>query len=265
MGVMAQVAAVSGDVRRALEICRRAAEIGEERILTAAAAAAGPQHGWSKKVVSMNDVLAAVKNMATASNMQHIQSLPLHARLCLCILANEAQRDEVGNLDFLTLARRHRNVCEQIATEYSSNQEKERERSPPAPAPAAVSRSAIDEYIMGGLAAPDGLNPTVVARSNLGCLRFVQTDGDSSTMVEDEAGGTAVQISTDALATVCHRLAACRLVLAGHPKAGPLQVNINPSTAARWRRQPITEPSDRCVLMCLLLLCTIGAATQHPA
>ena len=126
-----KVASVSGDVRRALEICRRGAEIAEERIrLAKVANSAQPV----EEIVTMSDVLAALKGMASASNMQHIQGLPLHSRLCLAIFANEAQRDEVrhppnrsvhrvemfeakpwvaqdGCLDLATIARRHQAIC----------------------------------------------------------------------------------------------------------------------------------------------------------
>ena len=99
-----KVASVSGDVRRALQICRRASEVAEERcnressansggeaadlmspVGGAAAAAAGDNY------VVMKDVLKAVKDMSNSSNVENIQKLPLHARLCLCILAHQAR------------------------------------------------------------------------------------------------------------------------------------------------------------------------------
>ena len=79
-----KVASVSGDVRRALQICRRASEVAEERcnresedcvgspepVASAARVGTGP-------LVVMQDVLSAVKDMSNKSNQDNITELPL--------------------------------------------------------------------------------------------------------------------------------------------------------------------------------------------
>ena len=121
-----KVAAVSGDVRRALEICRRAAEVAEEQILAAQRKKAllGEQHvadedgegeggmgGGCEHLIGVEHVMAAVNEMNTTSNVQNIRDTPLHARLCLCILALEEKKSQVAALHLGVLVRRHRNLC----------------------------------------------------------------------------------------------------------------------------------------------------------
>ena len=61
----AQVAAVSGDARRALNICRRATELAEERHRE--------QH--SASLVGLQDIEEAVKEMFTSPKIQAIRSV----------------------------------------------------------------------------------------------------------------------------------------------------------------------------------------------
>ena len=120
-----KVASVSGDVRRALQICRRASEVAEERcnreceseslagsspVPASAAAAAGS----AGAMVVMQDVLSAVQDMSNKSNQENITELPLHGRLVLCILANQNQRTEEGSLEFEALAKKHRALCRKL-------------------------------------------------------------------------------------------------------------------------------------------------------
>lgn len=94
-----KVASVSGDVRRALQICRRASEVAEERCnweVESRVESPDPRSpsadGENKIQVEIEDVLAAVRDMSNKSNQENITELPLHGRLVLCILANQNQR-----------------------------------------------------------------------------------------------------------------------------------------------------------------------------
>ena len=94
-----KVASVSGDVRRALQICRRASEVAEERCnrevesrVESLDPGSPSGDGEHKIQVEIEDVLAAVRDMSNKSNQENITELPLHGRLVLCILANQNQR-----------------------------------------------------------------------------------------------------------------------------------------------------------------------------
>lgn len=63
--VAMKVASVSGDVRRALELCRRAAELAEARLAAAAchSGAPGGSEGEEAAMIQMGDVDGAIKEM----------------------------------------------------------------------------------------------------------------------------------------------------------------------------------------------------------
>jgi origin recognition complex subunit 1 len=113
-----KVASVSGDVRRALQICRRASEVAEERCNRESESCVGSPEptrmGGTGPLVVMQDVLSAVKDMSNKSNQDNITELPLHGRLVLCILANQNQRTDEGVLEFAVLASRHRDLCRKL-------------------------------------------------------------------------------------------------------------------------------------------------------
>lgn len=125
-----KVASVSGDVRRALQICRRASEVAEERCNRESESCVGsPIQGGTGPLVVMQDVLSAVQDMSNKSNQDSITELPLHGRLVLCILANQNQRTDEGVLEFAVLASRHRELCRKLnlakltEEEHSGDQE----------------------------------------------------------------------------------------------------------------------------------------------
>lgn len=113
-----KVASVSGDVRRALQICRRASEVAEERCNRESESCVGSPEptrtAGTGPLVVMQDVLSAVQDMSNKSNQDNITELPLHGRLVLCILANQNQRTDEGVLEFAALASRHRDLCRKL-------------------------------------------------------------------------------------------------------------------------------------------------------
>ncbi|KFY36282.1 hypothetical protein V494_05159 [Pseudogymnoascus sp. VKM F-4513 (FW-928)] len=99
-----KVAAVSGDARRALDICRRAVELaeteaGENVQPTPSRKAAGPK-GVAKKPSQGKVTIATIKraiNEATTSPLQqHLRGLPLASKLLLASLLARIRRTGIG-------------------------------------------------------------------------------------------------------------------------------------------------------------------------
>ncbi|KAL9169123.1 hypothetical protein ABFS82_04G058700 [Erythranthe guttata] len=97
-----KVAAVSGDARRALEICRRAAELADYRAkappLSASSDAAG------KLLVGMADVEAAIKEMFQAPHIQMIRSSSKLSKIFLAAMVHELYKTGMGETTFEKLA-----------------------------------------------------------------------------------------------------------------------------------------------------------------
>ncbi|XP_030453604.1 origin of replication complex subunit 1B-like [Syzygium oleosum] len=95
-----KVAAISGDARRALEICRRAAEIADFRIKKAfkTAPAAG------KALVGMSEVEAAIKEMFQAPHIQVIKSSSKLGKIFLTAMVHELYKTGLGETTFEKLA-----------------------------------------------------------------------------------------------------------------------------------------------------------------
>ncbi|EYU46264.1 hypothetical protein MIMGU_mgv1a002465mg [Erythranthe guttata] len=83
-----KVAAVSGDARRALEICRRAAELADYR----------------KLLVGMADVEAAIKEMFQAPHIQMIRSSSKLSKIFLAAMVHELYKTGMGETTFEKLA-----------------------------------------------------------------------------------------------------------------------------------------------------------------
>lgn len=95
-----KVAAISGDARRALEICRRAAEIADYHIKKAfkTAPAAG------KGLVGMSEVEAAIKEMFQAPHIQVIKSSSKFGKIFLTAMVHELYKTGLGETTFEKLA-----------------------------------------------------------------------------------------------------------------------------------------------------------------
>lgn len=89
--VARKVAAVSGDARRALDICRRATEIAE----------AGQQAKGEIHIVSISDVQQALTEMIASAKIQAIKSCSKYEQMWLQALCSEVARTGVEECLFL--------------------------------------------------------------------------------------------------------------------------------------------------------------------
>jgi origin recognition complex subunit 1 len=116
-----KVAAVSGDVRRALELCRRAAEIAEaEQATTAAAAAVAPVDGDGgdeatqppeQQLVQMEHITAAVKELFGEPHMVALRTAGPHAKVALCALLCEMRRTGLADVAMEDVYVRYAELC----------------------------------------------------------------------------------------------------------------------------------------------------------
>ncbi|KAK6925639.1 Zinc finger, PHD-finger [Dillenia turbinata] len=96
-----KVAAISGDARRALEICRRAAELADYRIKnqkTSDSAVAG------KSLVGMADVEAAIQEMFQAPHIQVMRSCSNLGKIFLAAMVYELYKTGMSEITFERLA-----------------------------------------------------------------------------------------------------------------------------------------------------------------
>jgi len=115
-----KVSAVSGDARRALEICRRAVEIAELRHKKDAAAnaispdsAVTTEDGSSAAIalVQMPDVDQALKAMFSASTVVAIRNASLHEKIFMSSIFMEQKRTGAPSCEYGALCSRHVAVC----------------------------------------------------------------------------------------------------------------------------------------------------------
>ncbi|CAA0805789.1 Origin of replication complex subunit 1A [Striga hermonthica] len=93
-----KVAAVSGDARRALEICRRAAELADYH------AKLSPLSSSVKVMVGMADIEAAIKEMFQAPHIQVIRSCSKLSKIFLAAMVHELYKTGMGETTFEKLA-----------------------------------------------------------------------------------------------------------------------------------------------------------------
>lgn len=96
-----KVSAVSGDARRALDICRRAVEMAESEVVNPEAPPTPSRKGTGKIPASLGKVtIATIKraiNEATSSPLQqHLRCLPLSSKLLLAALLAKIRRTGLG-------------------------------------------------------------------------------------------------------------------------------------------------------------------------
>uniref|UniRef100_A0A5B7BJE8 Origin recognition complex subunit 1 n=1 Tax=Davidia involucrata TaxID=16924 RepID=A0A5B7BJE8_DAVIN len=97
-----KVAAVSGDARRALEICRRAAELTDYRIKKLASLPNSVSAG--KALVGMADVEAAIQEMFQAPHIQVMKSCSKLSKIFLAAMVHELYKTGMGETTFEKLA-----------------------------------------------------------------------------------------------------------------------------------------------------------------
>ncbi|KAE8037143.1 hypothetical protein FH972_009762 [Carpinus fangiana] len=97
-----KVAAISGDARRALEICRRAAEIKDYNIKKLKSTTNSVPSG--KSLVSMAEVEAAIQEMFQAPHIQIMKSCSKLSKIFLTAMVHELYKTGMGETTFEKLA-----------------------------------------------------------------------------------------------------------------------------------------------------------------
>ncbi|XP_068641694.1 origin of replication complex subunit 1A-like isoform X2 [Aristolochia californica] len=111
-----KVAAISGDARRALEICRRAAEIANYRLkqLSSPSTASASTHDNITKenhLVSMTDIEAAIQEMFQAPHIQVMKSSSKLSKILLVAMVHELYTTGMGEVTFERLAMTVARLC----------------------------------------------------------------------------------------------------------------------------------------------------------
>ncbi|KAK2385257.1 cell division control protein B [Trifolium repens] len=104
-----KVAAISGDARRALEICRRAAEIADYRIKKLATNPDNVAAG--KGLVCMADVEAAIQEMFQAPHIQVMKNCSRLSKIFLTAMVHELYKTGMGETTFEKLATTVSCIC----------------------------------------------------------------------------------------------------------------------------------------------------------
>ncbi|XP_050363029.1 origin of replication complex subunit 1A-like [Argentina anserina] len=104
-----KVAAISGDARRALEICRRAAEITDYRIKKLLSTPNNASEG--KALVGMAEVEAAIKEMFQAPHIQVMKTCSKLSKIYLTAMVYELYKTGMGETTFEKLAMTVYNLC----------------------------------------------------------------------------------------------------------------------------------------------------------
>ncbi|KAJ3673002.1 hypothetical protein LUZ60_006376 [Juncus effusus] len=110
-----KVAAMSGDARRALEICRRAAELADFRIKqsvsTNDASSSVENKSKGKYLVSMSDIDLAIQEVFQAPHIQTMKNCTKLGKIVLVAMVHELYRSELGEVTFEKLASKVINFC----------------------------------------------------------------------------------------------------------------------------------------------------------
>ncbi|CAI9273004.1 unnamed protein product [Lactuca saligna] len=101
-----KVAAVSGDARRALEICRRAAELADYRVKNSISI---PKAG--KALVGMADVEAAIQEMFQAPHIQVMRNCSKLSKVFLAAMVHELYKTGMSETTFEKLAQTVSCLC----------------------------------------------------------------------------------------------------------------------------------------------------------
>ncbi|KAI9019226.1 P-loop containing nucleoside triphosphate hydrolase protein, partial [Phycomyces nitens] len=100
-----KVSSVSGDARRALDICRRAVEIVEARIRKQSKGDKPASH------VTIGIVNEAIREMFSSPSVAFIQSCSLHQKLFLVSVMRRARRTGLADVEFGDTALDHMETC----------------------------------------------------------------------------------------------------------------------------------------------------------
>ncbi|CAO3700433.1 unnamed protein product [Rhizopus stolonifer] len=103
-----KVSAVSGDARRALDICRRAVEIVEQRSLAAKSTATTDE---KKMQVTIAIIDGAIKEMFTSPSVSFIRSCSLHQKIFLVSCMQRSRAIGLAETEFGDIAYYHAQTC----------------------------------------------------------------------------------------------------------------------------------------------------------
>ncbi|KAI7861675.1 P-loop containing nucleoside triphosphate hydrolase protein [Spinellus fusiger] len=101
-----KVSSVSGDARRALDICRRAVEIVELRLSKQSESTSQPP-----KHVTIGIVNEAIREMFASPSVAFVQSCSLHQQLFLVSVMRMARRTGLADVEFGDTALEHMETC----------------------------------------------------------------------------------------------------------------------------------------------------------
>lgn len=104
-----KVAAISGDARRALEICRRAAELADYRIKTRRSLTNSASE--DKTLVGMAEVDAAIKEMFQAPHIQVMKHTSKFGKIFLTAMVHELYKTGMGETTFEKLVSTIMLIC----------------------------------------------------------------------------------------------------------------------------------------------------------
>eukprot|EP01018_Ginkgo_biloba_P017104 Gb_26632 [translate_table: standard] len=99
-----KVAAVSGDARRALELCRRAAELAEFRLKQSANNGSNDNTDPVKNLVGMGDIEAAIQEMFQAPHVQMMRRCSRLAKIFLVAMVYEHYKTGMSETTFEKIA-----------------------------------------------------------------------------------------------------------------------------------------------------------------
>jgi len=97
-----RVSAVSGDARRALDICRQAVEIVERQ---------AKQHKGEKPLVTPAVISQVTKSIFASPVMMIIKRACLHQKIFLISVVNELRRSGIGETSFGNVSNEHLSLC----------------------------------------------------------------------------------------------------------------------------------------------------------
>lgn len=99
-----KVASVSGDARRALDICRRAVEIAD--------AAVGGDMSKMKGKINIQNIMNTFNEMYASSSVSFIKHASLQQKLFLVALATRIRRSGLHEVPFHEVAEEHVRLCQ---------------------------------------------------------------------------------------------------------------------------------------------------------
>jgi len=109
-----RVSAITGDARRALDICRRAIDLAEDRLATT---------GTDAIVVEPGDIIAATREMTQSTTSLFIKSAAFQQKVFMCCALQVVMKKGLSEVPFNDIAAYHRSMCRQQGWQIPSFEE----------------------------------------------------------------------------------------------------------------------------------------------